>query len=163
MDFSDILEKVAEFDPKYVTVTGGEPLAQQSCLPFLNRLCDQQYQVSLETSGALDVSKVDSRVSIVLDIKTPASGEQSRNLYANLKLLRSKDAVKFVLCDRSDYEWSKGKLDQFDITQTCEVLFSPVTPGLDAATLAQWILEDRLAVRLQLQMHKILWGNEPGH
>ncbi|MFC1665079.1 7-carboxy-7-deazaguanine synthase QueE [Pseudomonadota bacterium] len=162
MNFSDILDKVGEFEPKYVTVTGGEPLAQPACLPLLNHLCDQNYQVSLETSGALDISKVDSRVAIVLDLKTPASGEENQNLYENIEYLRSKDTVKFVLCDRSDYEWSRNKLNQFNIGQTCEVLFSPVNPGLNATALAQWILDDRLPVRLQLQVHKLLWGNVPG-
>lgn len=163
MGFSEILTKVGQFDPKYVTVTGGEPLAQASCITFLARLCDHQYQVSLETSGAIDISKVDPRVAIILDIKTPGSGEENRNLYQNLAFLRSKDAVKFVVCNRTDYEWSKNKLNQFNLEQSCEVLFSPVNPGLDATTLAQWILEDRLPVRLQLQLHKLLWGNAPGH
>lgn len=163
MDFSEILAEVAKFDPMYVTVTGGEPLAQPSCIPFLARLCDQQYQVSLETSGALYVSKVDPRVAIILDIKTPGSGEENRNLYENLGFLRTKDAIKFVVCDRTDYEWSKNKLSQYSLEQTCEVLFSPVNPGMDATILAQWILEDRLPVRLQLQLHKLLWGNAPGH
>lgn len=163
IDLPQVLIKVSEFNPEYVTVTGGEPLAQPACIPLLSQLCDQDYQVSLETSGALDVSKVDPRVVMILDLKTPDSGEENRNLYQNLELLRQKDAVKFVVCSRTDYEWGKRKLEQYDLEKRCEVLFSPVNPGLNPTTLAQWILEDRLSVRLQLQMHKLLWGDAPGH
>lgn len=158
-----ILEKVAEYCPLYVCVTGGEPLAQPNCLPLLSALCDTGYRVSLETSGAMDVSAVDPRVSIVMDLKTPGSGEQHRNLYSNLPLLSQKDQVKFVICSREDYEWSRFALDQHRLAERVgEVLFSPSYTQLNATELANWILQDRLLVRFQLQLHKQLWGDRPG-
>lgn len=162
MDFKDILDTVGAYAPRYVTVTGGEPLAQRPCIGLLKQLCDRGYQVSIETSGALDVSAVDPRVSVVMDIKTPGSGEAAKNHYANLALLKLKDQVKFVLCDRADYDWSRALLAEHRIAERCEVLFSPVYDRLEAATLADWILHDRLPVRLQIQLHKLLWGDVPG-
>jgi len=145
-----------------VTVTGGEPLAQPACLPLLSRLCDAGYQVSLETSGALDVSQVDTRVMKVMDLKTPASGELDKNRYQNLDCLTPRDQVKFVICDRGDYDWARRILDEYHLPGRCEVLFSPSAGQQNATRLAEWLLEDRLPVRFQLQLHKILWGNEPG-
>jgi 7-carboxy-7-deazaguanine synthase len=162
MDFKKILGAVAGYAPHYVTVTGGEPLAQRACIGLLKQLCDQGYEVSLETSGALDVSAVDKRVAIVMDIKTPGSGEAAKNRYANVALLAAKDQVKFVLCDRADYEWSRAMLANSRLAERCEVLFSPAHGRLDPATLADWILRDRLPVRLQIQLHKLLWGDVPG-
>jgi 7-carboxy-7-deazaguanine synthase len=160
---SKILEQVSEYSTRYVTVTGGEPLAQKNSLPLLRELCDAGYQVSLETSGALDISKVDSRVVRVVDIKTPSSGEEKRNLWSNLQGLVAQDEIKFVLSDKADYEWAKQIIQQHRLGEKCEVLFSPVHGVLDATQLAEWILSDRLSVRLQLQMHKLLWNNVPGH
>ena len=162
MNLSDILNTVAGYSARYVTVTGGEPLAQKACLTLLTQLCDAGYEVSLETSGALDVSDVDARVVKVMDLKTPRSGELDKNRYANIEHLRQHDQVKFVLCDRSDYVWAKDMLDQYNLAGRCEVLFSPSYQQLDATTLADWILEDRLTVRLQIQLHKYLWGNVAG-
>ncbi len=158
----DILQEVARYNTRYVTVTGGEPLAQKPCLNLLSRLCDAGYQVSLETSGALDVSAVDGRVIKVMDIKTPASGEVDKNLDSNLQYLTSQDQVKFVLSDRQDYDWAVALLRQQALAEKCEVLFSPVYGQLDARQLADWILADQLPVRFQIQLHKLLWGDEPG-
>jgi len=161
-----ILEEVRAYAPRYVTVTGGEPLAQPECLTLLNRLCDESgiREVSLETSGALDVSGVDPRVIKVLDLKTPASGESHRNLYENIEHLLPTDQVKFVVCDRADYEWARMQCDRFKLAERVdEVLFSPSHGTLAPATLAEWILEDRLPGRMQVQLHKYLWGDEPGH
>jgi 7-carboxy-7-deazaguanine synthase len=163
MTFESILTEVAEYTPHYVTVTGGEPLAQPGCIPLLALLCDRGYRVSLETGGAMDISKVDSRVSRVMDIKTPGSGEESRNRWENLPLLTGHDQVKFVICDRRDYDWAKSVLTEHNLTGRCAVLLSPSYGQLDAGQLADWILEDRLAVRLQIQLHKYLWGDVPGH
>lgn len=164
MEFDEILARVASYTPRYVTVTGGEPLAQRACLPFLVRLCDGGYEVSLETSGALDIGGVDRRVSIVMDLKTPGSKEEAKNLYANIKSLGKKDQVKFVICSREDYEWSRGKLALFALDRVCgEVLFSPSYDELNPTQLADWILADRLPVRMQMQMHKLLWHDAPGH
>lgn len=158
-----ILETVAAHRAAYVTVTGGEPLAQPAVLPLMEALCDAGYQVSIETGGAMDISAVDPRVSVVLDLKTPGSGEVSRNLYSNLPLLQAKDQVKFVICDRKDYEWSKAQLMQHDLgVRAGEILFSPSHEQLPAPQLADWILQDALPVRLQIQLHKYLWGDEPG-
>ena len=162
MSLDEILMQVSRHAARYVTVTGGEPLAQKACLTLLSRLCDAGYEVSLETSGALDVSGVDSRVVKVMDLKTPGSGESSRNLYANIDHLSARDQVKFVLCDRADYEWAKDMLARYRLAARCEVLFSPSHQQLDAATLAEWILQDRLPVRFQIQLHKYLWGDVPG-
>ena len=157
-----ILDEVAGFAAHYVTVTGGEPLAQPDCLGLLSALCDAGYQVSLETSGAIDVAPVDPRVVKVMDLKTPSSGECDKNLYQNLDYLRAGDQVKFVIADDADYRWSCEQLEAHDLAQRCEVLFSPVAGQMAPADLADWILRDRLDVRFQLQLHKILWGDEPG-
>lgn len=159
-----ILDEVASYHPAYVTVTGGEPLAQPNCLPLLKALCDQGYEVSLETSGAMTLQGVDPRVVTVLDLKTPASNEVARNLYENIELLTRNDQLKFVLCDRNDYEWARFKLDQYRLPQKVgEILFSPAFGQLDPAELAGWILADNLPVRLQLQLHKLLWNDAAGH
>lgn len=155
-----IITRVESYGVKRVTVTGGEPLAQKECLDLLAALCDQGYDVSLETSGAMDISPVDPRISIILDIKTPGSGEMDKNLWANLPLLKAKDEVKFVLCDRADYDWARQVLAEHKVA--CPVLFSPVYSQLPPRELAEWIVADRLPVRFQLQLHKILWGEEPG-
>lgn len=147
---------------RHVCVTGGEPLAQKNCLPLLTSLCDAGFEVSLETSGAMAIDEVDPRVARVVDLKTPASGEVARNRYENLALLREADQVKFVICDRADYEWSRAQLQQHFLTTRCTVLFSPSAEQLAGRELAEWILADRLPVRFQLQLHKILWGNVPG-
>ncbi|MGH8503733.1 MAG: 7-carboxy-7-deazaguanine synthase QueE [Gammaproteobacteria bacterium] len=162
MAVSAILSEVAAFGARYVTVTGGEPLAQKNCLKLLSRLCDLEYQVSLETSGAMDIRDVDPRVVKVVDLKTPGSGEVDKNLYRNIHYLEPKDQVKFVICDRSDYEWAKAALDRYRLDGRCEVLFSPSHGQLDAGLLADWMLADRLPVRLQIQLHKYLWGDVPG-
>lgn len=162
VEIDDILRQVASYGAHYVTVTGGEPLAQKPCIELLQRLCDVGYEVSLETSGALDVSAVDSRVVKVVDIKTPDSGEVDKNLFANLDHLLPHDQIKFVVCSRSDYDWSKKILDQYQLPNLCEILFSPSSEQQNAGELADWIIEDRLPVRLQIQLHKYLWGNAPG-
>jgi 7-carboxy-7-deazaguanine synthase len=162
MTQDEVLARVASFDTPYVTVTGGEPLAQKGCLPLLAALCDADYRVSLETCGALDICQVDPRVVRVMDLKTPASGEVERNRYENLDCLRPQDQVKFVICDRSDYEWCREQLTQYQLAERCEVLFSPSFDQQGSTELAEWILADRLPVRFQVQLHKILWGNEPG-
>lgn len=157
-----IVDEVAGMGARHVCVTGGEPLAQKNCLPLMTRLCDAGHRVSLETSGAIDISKVDPRVVRVLDIKTPASGEVSRNLWSNLEHLQPHDEIKFVICDRTDYDWAKTCVAERQLDQRCAVLFSPSQSQLEAAQLAEWILADRLPVRFQLQLHKVLWGNIPG-
>jgi 7-carboxy-7-deazaguanine synthase len=157
-----ILDKVAQFAPQHVCVTGGEPLAQRGIDELLERLCDAGYQVSLETSGALDIRGVDSRVSRVVDIKTPASGESDRNLLSNFAQLTARDQIKFVIGDESDYHWSRSMLEDHQLHQACEVLFSPVHDTMDPGRLADWVLRDRLPVRFQLQLHKLLWGEMPG-
>ena len=162
MDMDDILNKVAAYQVKRVLVTGGEPLAQINCLALMAQLCDQGYEVSIETSGALDVAQIDPRVVKVMDIKTPGSGEVSRNLYENISHLLPQDQVKFVLCHREDYDWAKTILIQYALPSICEVLFSPSYTELAPALIADWILEDRLPVRLQIQLHKYLWGDAPG-
>ncbi len=163
MEMDAVLEKVRGFGVRHVCVTGGEPLAQKDCAEFLQLLCDAGYEVSLETSGAMDVSAVDARVSRVLDLKTPGSGEAGRNRYENLSLLTAQDQIKFVICDRSDYDWAKQQLSERKLTERCEVLFSPSYTQLSARELADWIVADRLPVRFQMQMHKQLWGEERGH
>lgn len=160
----DILETVASYKPRFVCVTGGEPMAQPNCITLLTKLCDAGYEVSLETSGAMDLADVDSRVSKVVDLKTPASGEVEKNLYSNINLLTDNDQVKFVICDRADYQWAKFKLDEFQLTEKAgEVLFSPSFEQVDSKLLAEWILADNLTVRMQLQLHKLIWGDKPGH
>jgi 7-carboxy-7-deazaguanine synthase len=162
MTLDAILSRVSRFATPYVTVTGGEPLAQKGCLVLLTALCDAGYRVSLETSGALDICRVDPRVVRVMDLKTPASGEVERNRFENLECLQPQDQIKFVICDRGDYEWSREQLHKHRLDTRCEVLFSPAFGQQDATELAEWILADRLPVRFQVQLHKILWGNEPG-
>lgn len=160
----DIFERVAAYRPRHVCVTGGEPLAQPNCIPLLARLCDAGYEVSLETSGALDIAAVDTRVSRVLDLKTPGSAEVARNRYENIAQLTPNDQVKFVICSREDYDWAVSKLIEYRLEQRAgEVLFSPSHHQVDARQLADWIVSDNLPVRLQLQLHKILWNDEPGH
>ena len=161
-EIDNILETVAQYEARHVTVTGGEPLAQTECVNLLTALCDAGYQVSLETSGAIDISTVDPRVVRVMDLKTPGSGEMDKNLYANIEHLRAADQVKFVITDEADYQWSRDQLQRWDLAVRCEVLFSPVAGDLPPAQLADWILRDRLDVRFQLQLHKVLWGSEPG-
>lgn len=158
----EILAQVASYQAQYVCVTGGEPLAQKGCNALLTKLCDAGYQVSLETSGAIDISQVDSRVAVIMDIKTPGSGEESKNLWTNIAHLKPKDEVKFVLVDSADYEWAKQVLVSHKLNEKCAVLFSPVYKTLPPADLAAWVLADRLPVRMQLQLHKILWGEKPG-
>lgn len=157
-----ILEEIKSYNTKFITVTGGEPLAQKQCISLLGQLCDAGYEVSLETSGAMDVSKVDKRVSKVMDLKTPASGEEAKNRYENIKYLTRNDQVKFVICSRNDYDWAVDKFKEYKLDNKCEVLFSPVHGELEPSQLAGWILHDKLPVRFQLQMHKYLWGDEQG-
>ncbi len=162
LSFDDIAREVAHYTPQHVTVTGGEPLAQKNCAALLMRLCDTGYRVSIETGGALPIGDIDPRVIRVLDLKTPGSGECDRNLYANIPELRMQDQVKFVICDRADYAWSRQVLEQYKLSDRCQVLFSPSHEQLKPMELADWILADRLPVRLQVQLHKYLWGNVPG-
>ena len=162
ISINDILRETGRYRTKYVTVTGGEPLAQKTCLDLLNQLCNEGYQVSLETGGALDISGVDMRVARIVDIKTPASGECEKNRLANLEYLTAHDQIKFVICDRMDYEWARNMLRDRQLNGLCEVLFSPSHDQLDAKILADWILVDQLPVRLQIQLHKYLWGDVPG-
>ena len=158
MSISEIMGEVASFSPRYVTVTGGEPLAQADSLVLLAALCDRGYSVSLETSGALDIARVDARVSRIVDIKTPGSGEVEKNHWNNLAYLTFHDEIKFVLCDRADYDWARQKLLELKLDVICPVLFSPAYGQLVPTDLAAWILQDQLPVRLQLQLHKLLWG-----
>jgi len=163
MTVDEIVMRVDQDRPRYVTVTGGEPLAQGSSVVLLERLCEAGYEVSLETSGALDISVVGAGVSVVMDIKTPGSGEEARNIYANVAHIDSNDQIKFVICDRADYEWSRAKLAELNLVGRCELLFSPCYGSLRPAQLAEWILADHLPVRMQVQLHKLLWGDGPGH
>jgi len=158
----DILDEVARHGVRHVCVTGGEPLAQKRCIDLLRRLCDAGYAVSLETSGALDVSEVDPRVSRVVDLKTPDSAESARNRWDNLLLLNAHDQIKFVICSRGDYEWARGIVAEHLLAERCDVLFSPSKDQVPARDLADWIVADRLPVKFQMQLHKILWGDEPG-
>lgn len=158
----DIMEQVAQYKTPYICVTGGEPLAQKRCLQLLDRLCDAGYKVSLETSGAIDISNVNPMVSRVLDLKTPDSGEAGRNLWENLDVLTQHDQLKFVICSREDYDWTVAEIRTRDLEQKIEILLSPVWGQVDPSSLAEWVLEDQLNVRMQLQLHKILWGDEPG-
>ncbi len=162
LEIVDILQKVAGFGTKYVTVTGGEPLAQKECYVLLKALCDEGYNVSLETGGAMDIAPVDPRVSIILDIKTPASNEEKNMRWDNLKHISAKDEIKFVICNRADYDWAKAKLTELRLTEKCPVLFSPSYHDLKAEELASWVLADQLPVRMQIQLHKILWGEKAG-
>ena len=159
-----VIQEVKRYKTRFVTVTGGEPLAQEGCLPLLKALCDLDYEVSLETSGAMDIAAVDPRVVKVMDLKTPGSMELAKNLESNIALLQPHDQVKFVICNREDYLWARAKVDEYALTQkVSDVLFSPSHEQLEARNLADWILEDQLDVRMQVQLHKHLWGNEPGH
>lgn len=153
-----ILEKTATFQARYVTVTGGEPLAQPYCIPLLTLLCDQSYHVSLETSGALDIQTVDPRVMIILDLKTPDSGECDKNLWSNIAYLKTNDQIKFVINSREDFNWAADIIHTHHLEQCCELLFSPVWEVLSPQQLAEWLLESHINARLQIQMHKILWG-----
>ncbi len=162
IEIDDIVNQVAAFGAHYVTVTGGEPLAQKDCHILLKALCDKGYSVSLETGGAIDIEPVDTRVSVILDVKTPDSGELKNNLWSNLAHLKKADEVKFVLCSRADYDWAKELLLKEALVEKCPVLFSPVYSQLAPADLADWVLADKLPVRMQLQLHKILWGEVPG-
>lgn len=164
MALSEIMQTIDDFGAKYVTVTGGEPLAQPQCIDLLKDLCDAGYRVSLETSGAMPVNEVDRRVHKILDLKTPGSGEVTRNLYENIPLLLPHDEVKFVICDRQDYDWCSLKMDELRLTDyVSEILFSPSQGQLSPKQLAEWILQDKLDVRMQLQTHKYIWGDQPGH
>ena len=162
LTIDEVLQRIAAFDCDTVCVTGGEPLAQKSCLPLLDTLCDAGYSVSLETSGALDIGGVDPRVARIMDLKAPGSGEYEKNRWGNLELLTSHDELKFVLASREDYDWAVAACRQRRLFERCPVLFSPVQGQLDPTQLAQWILDDRLPLRFQLQLHKVLWGNVPG-
>ncbi len=162
MSLDDILLKVAGYGTHYVTVTGGEPLAQKACWPLLTALCDAGYSVSLETGGAIETNTVDPRVSVILDIKTPGSNELKNMRMENIDYLKPQDEVKFVLCDRADYEWAKALIAAHQMHKKCTILFSPVYNQVNPTDLAQWVLEDQLPVRLQIQLHKVLWGEKPG-
>ena len=162
MTLDAILKRVGQYKTRHVCVTGGEPLAQKSCRDLLVKLCNAGYQVSLETSGAMDISGIDARVARVIDIKTPGSGEHERNMLDNLDQLAYTDQLKFVITNREDYEWARDMIRQFDLSGRCDILFSPSAPGQSPTELAEWILQDQLPVRFQLQLHKILWGDTPG-
>jgi 7-carboxy-7-deazaguanine synthase len=161
-ELDPIMEKVRAFGTAHVCVTGGEPLAQPNCLKLLSRLCDAGFAVSLETSGAMDIAPVDARVSRVVDVKTPGSHEASRNRIENFALLTLRDQLKFVICSREDYDWSKAYMREHGLPEHCRILFSPSYNQVSPTALADWILADRLPVRFQLQLHKILWGDTPG-
>jgi len=163
LELPAIVEQVAGYGAQHVCVTGGEPMAQKACPELLASLCDAGYDVSLETSGSIDISTVDARVSRVMDLKTPGSGECEKNKLSNIELLTRNDQLKFVLCDRTDYDWAVEQINHYNLPARCEVLLSPVHGTLKPELLAQWILDDRLAVRMQVQLHKYLWGDEPGH
>ncbi|MEY2864773.1 MAG: 7-carboxy-7-deazaguanine synthase QueE [Candidatus Methylopumilus sp.] len=162
MTIDEIIKTIKKYDTPYVTVTGGEPLAQKEVLSLLKVLADQNYEVSLETGGGLSIKEVDPRIKIILDIKTPESGEEKKNHWDNLNLIHSKDEIKFVLCSREDYDWAKKILNQYKLAEKCDVLFSPVYQKLNTTNLGNWILEDQLPVRMQIQLHKLLWGEKPG-
>ena len=162
MRMSSILNKIKKYPTKYVTVTGGEPLAQQSCLKLLAKLCNFGYDVSLETSGAINVSNVDKRVKKIIDIKTPGSAEENKNKFENLKHSTTKDEIKFVICDQSDYVWAKKNIIEKNMANICEIIFSPAHESIKPKNLANWILKDQLNVRMQIQLHKYLWGDRPG-
>ncbi len=163
MSLDAVVDEVVKFGVSCVTLTGGEPLAQNASFELLRRLCDADLDVSVETSGALDVAAIDERVMKVIDVKTPGSGEVDRNLWSNLSQLGVRDQLKFVICDRADYEWSRDRLRALRVDAEVEILFSPSHEQLEARTLAEWVLADALDVRLQVQLHKYLWGDEPGH
>jgi 7-carboxy-7-deazaguanine synthase len=162
MEIEAILNRVQSFGTKYVTVTGGEPLAQKESYLLLSSLCDAGFDVSLETGGAMDIAPVDPRVSVILDIKTPRSLEDKNMLWRNLDVIKAKDEIKFVLCDRDDYDWAKQKMLELNLVDKCPILFSPSFSELNPTDLAEWVLADQLPVRMQMQLHKILWGENPG-
>ena len=162
MEIEAILNRVQSFGTKYVTVTGGEPLAQKESYLLLNSLCDAGFDVSLETGGAMDIAPVDPRVSVILDIKTPRSLEDKNMLWRNLDVIKAKDEIKFVLCGRDDYDWAKQKMLELNLVDKCPILFSPSFSELNPTDLAEWVLADQLPVRMQMQLHKILWGEKPG-
>jgi len=163
MDFDEIIAQLKQYNTPYITVTGGEPLAQKACYDFLSLLCELGYRVSLETSGAIDISPVDGRVSRVVDIKTPGSGEQQKNRLENLGCLTVHDQLKFVICDHEDYVWSINFLSQNTITVGCEIIFSPSFQQVSLKQLTEWVLADQINVRVQCQLHKLIWGEQPGH
>jgi len=162
MTIDEIMEAIKKYHTHYVTVTGGEPLAQKEVLNLLKVLADQNFKVSLETGGGLSIKEVDPRIKIILDIKTPESGEEKKNYWENLNFIHLKDEVKFVLCSREDYDWAKKIINQYKLPEKCDVLFSPVYQKLNNTDLGNWILEDQLPVRMQIQLHKLLWGEKPG-
>ena len=172
LPMDEVLSRIESYETKHICVTGGEPLAQKACIKLLKTLCDKGYKVSLETSGAMDIAEVDARVKRIVDLKTPASKEMSKNRYENIALLQSHDEVKFVICNREDYNWAVATIEQYQLhSKVDNVLFSPVfdvegesarEQGFTEQNLADWILEDKLAVRMQLQLHKLIWGNQPG-
>ncbi len=162
MTIDEIMEAIKKYHTHYVTVTGGEPLAQKEVLNLLKVLADQNFKVSLETGGGLSIKEVDPRIKIILDIKTPESGEEKKNYWENLNFIHLKDEVKFVLCSREDYDWAKKIINQYNLPEKCDVLFSPVYQKLNNTDLGNWILEDQLPVRMQIQLHKLLWGEKPG-
>ena len=162
LTLAHVVDEVGRYGTPYVTVTGGEPLAQKNCLPLLSTLAERGYSVSLETSGALDVANVDPRISRIVDIKTPGSGEVGKNRWENLEHLNARDEIKFVLCAEQDYVWSREVLTERRLDRICPILFSPAYGEIEPAHLAEWILRDRLPVRMQIQLHKILWGEQPG-
>lgn len=162
LDFNAIFKQLSTYNTQYICVTGGEPLAQKNCIPFLTHLCDDDYQVSLETSGALSLKEVDPRVNIVMDIKTPASAEADKNLWENFDYLKPSDEIKFVICDRDDYDWMKTIAETCDLYDRFNIIISPSFAEVDVTDLAEWVLEDQLAVRMQVQLHKIIWGEEQG-
>jgi 7-carboxy-7-deazaguanine synthase len=162
MTIDEIMEAIKKYHTHYVTVTGGEPLAQKEVLNLLKVLADQNFKVSLETGGGLSIKEVDPRIKIILDIKTPESGEEKKNHWENLNFIHLKDEIKFVLCSREDYNWAKKIINQYKLQEKCDVLFSPVYQKLNNTDLGNWILEDQLPVRMQIQLHKLLWGEKPG-
>ena len=162
MTIDEIMEAIKKYHTHYVTVTGGEPLAQKEVLSLLKVLADQNFKVSLETGGGLSIKEVDPRIKIILDIKTPESGEEKKNYWENLNFIHLKDEIKFVLCSREDYDWAKKIINQYNLPEKCDVLFSPVYQKLNNTDLGNWILEDQLPVRMQIQLHKLLWGEKPG-
>lgn len=163
VEIDDILNKIAAYNCTHVCVTGGEPLAQPGCISLLTKLCDQGHFVSIETSGARDISAIDKRVMIVMDLKTPDSLEADKNLFSNLEYLKASDQIKFVLCSRQDYEWARSIITDYSLVSRVQLLFSPSWNQLNPTDLANWIIEDNLPVRFQLQLHKILWNDTPGH
>lgn len=162
MDTASVMDEVKQYKTKHITVTGGEPLAQKGCIELLKQLCDAGYDVTLETSGAILLDSIDERVIKILDVKTPASNEDSKNKFENFSLLSAEDQIKFVICDEKDYLWSKQFIKQHQLGDICEILFSPSHDQLDSTALADWVLRDQLKVRFQVQLHKYLWGDKPG-